>query len=157
MSEHADTEKSAAESGNHHGSNIKSYLMVFVALCVLTTASFFTYSDFWRDHFSPQAGWAFMMAISVTKAMLVVLFFMHLLYEAKWKYVLTVPTIFMSIFLVCMLIPDVGFRMSRISRERRHHMAVEPTDSSHAETPHSENGADSENGAEAIDRSKADH
>ena len=35
--------------------------------------------------------WAFMMAVSCTKAMLVILFFMHVKYEANWKYVLTIP------------------------------------------------------------------
>ena len=32
-----------------------------------------------------------MMAVSCTKAMLVILFFMHVKYEANWKYVLTIP------------------------------------------------------------------
>lgn len=124
------------ESHEHHGGSIKTYLLVFLALCLLTTASFFTYTDFWRDHFSPQAGWAFMMAVSCTKALLVVLFFMHLLYEANWKYVLTIPSIFMSIFLVCMLIPDVGMRMNRASEERRRHMAVEQKEPSTIKSQH---------------------
>jgi cytochrome c oxidase subunit 4 len=124
------------ENHEHHGGSIKTYLLVFVALCLLTTASFLTYTDFWRDHFSPQAGWAFMMAVSCTKALLVVLFFMHLLYEANWKYVLTIPSIFMSIFLVCMLIPDVGMRMNRASEERRRHMAVEQKEPSTIKAQH---------------------
>ncbi len=116
----------------HHGGSIKTYIAVFLALCLLTTASFFTYSEFWREHFSAQAGWAFMMAVSCTKALLVILFFMHLLYEANWKYVLTIPTIFMSIFLVLMLVPDVGLRMNRASEERLRHMAIEHTSDDHA-------------------------
>ena len=116
MSEHPEKEAHAEhESGSHdehHGGSIKTYIVVFLALCLLTTASFFTYSEFWREHFSAQAGWAFMMAVSCTKALLVILFFMHLLYEANWKYVLTIPTIFMSIFLVLMLVPDVGYQWS---------------------------------------------
>jgi hypothetical protein len=39
------------------------------------------------------------------------LFFMHLKYEADWKYVLTIPATFMSVFLVLALIPDVGRRV----------------------------------------------
>ena len=116
----------AADHEAHHGGSIKTYVIVFLALCLLTTASFFTYSEFWREHFSAEAGWAFMMAVSCTKALLVVLFFMHLLYEANWKYVLTIPMVFMSIFLVLMLVPDVGMRMNRVSEERRRHMALEP-------------------------------
>lgn len=99
-------------------------MMVFGALCLLTTASFLTYTDFWRLHVPTHIGWAFMMAVSCTKAMLVILFFMHLLYEKNWKYVLTIPCGFMSIFLACMLIPDVGLRLNRASEERMQHMAT---------------------------------
>ena len=53
-----------------------------------------------------------MMAVSCTKAMLVILFFMHLKWEANWKWVLTIPATFMSMLLVFMLVPDVGWRMN---------------------------------------------
>ena len=127
----SNTPDESSEHDAHHGGSIKTYIVVFLALCLLTTASFFTYSEFWREHFSPQAGWAFMMAVSCTKALLVVLFFMHLLYEANWKYVLTIPMVFMSIFLVLMLVPDVGMRMNRVSEERRRHMAFEQVHDEH--------------------------
>jgi cytochrome c oxidase subunit 4 len=42
--------------------------------------------------------------------MLVILFFMHLKWEANWKWVLTVPASLMSILLILALIPDVGLR-----------------------------------------------
>jgi cytochrome c oxidase subunit 4 len=82
--------------------------------------------------------WAFMMAVSCTKAMLVIMFFMHLLWEANWKWVLTVPASFMSLFLLLMLIPDVGMRQNtgyaRYSDERLYY-AAEPKvteDATHA-------------------------
>lgn len=104
-----------------HGGNAK-YLMVFAALCVLTLGSFLTYFDFWRNHVPFQASRALMMAISSTKAMLVIMFFMHLLWEANWKWVLTIPATFMSVFLMFMLVPDVGWRIdtgyARYSRSR---------------------------------------
>ena len=59
-----------------------------------------------------------MMAVSCTKAMLVILFFMHLKWEANWKWVLTVPASMMSAFLVLMLVPDVGLRMRHASEQR---------------------------------------
>ncbi len=96
-----------------HGGNAK-YWYVFLALCLLTAMSFWTYADFpfpWPFHDQPHVGWAFMMAVSCTKAMLVILFFMHVKYEANWKYVLTIPAGMMSIFLWLMLVPDVGLRM----------------------------------------------
>ena len=78
------------EHHEDHG-GLAKYVYVFIALCVLTTMSFFTYSVYWPFHSQPRIGWAFMMAVSCTKAMLVILFFMHVKYEANWKYVLTLP------------------------------------------------------------------
>ena len=51
------------------------------------------------------------MAVSCTKAMLVILFFMHLKWEANWKWVLTVPASLMSMLLVLALVPDVGLAL----------------------------------------------
>src|SRR5213076_1243202 len=100
-----------------HG--IAKYLYVFGALTLLTTASFMTYTDLWRSHIrSEAAGWAFMMAVSCTKALLVMLFFMHLKYEASWKYVLTIPATVMAIFLMLALVPDVGRRFIQITGGR---------------------------------------
>jgi cytochrome c oxidase subunit 4 len=104
---------------------IAKYIVVFVLLCLLTSASFFTYSPWWRAHFSPQVSWAFMMAVSCTKAMLVILFFMHVMYEANWKFILTIPAALMSIFLILMLVPDVGMRGRWASEERKFHQAEE--------------------------------
>jgi cytochrome c oxidase subunit 4 len=64
-----------------------------------------------------------MMAVSCTKAMLVILFFMHVKYEANWKYVLTIPAAMMSIFLMLMLVPDVGMRLRHASQEQLQHLA----------------------------------
>jgi cytochrome c oxidase subunit 4 len=106
---HFDTE--LLEHGAHpeHG-GVGKYLAVFAALCVLTAMSFFTYSSYWP--FDKHVAWAFMIAISCTKAMLVIMFFMHLLWEANWKWVLTIPASFMSIFLMLMLVPDIGMRQN---------------------------------------------
>ena len=106
---HFDTE--LLENGAHaeHG-GVSKYLAVFAALCILTAMSFFTYSSYWP--FPKHVAWVFMIAISCTKAMLVIMFFMHLLWEANWKWVLTIPASFMSIFLMLMLVPDVGMRIN---------------------------------------------
>ena len=131
MSEHA----TAADAGHAHASHdgIAQYIYVFIALCVLTSASFFTYSSYWPFHEQPKIGWAFMMAVSCTKAMLVILFFMHVKYEASWKYVLTIPAAFMSIFLILALVPDVGLRGHWLSEESRLYMA-EPRSTAHKTT-----------------------
>jgi cytochrome c oxidase subunit IV len=117
----------AGDGHDDHGGNGK-YIAVFIALCVLTSASFYTYSSYWP--FSKEVARAFMMAVSCTKAMLVIMFFMHLFWEANWKWVLTIPASFMSVFLMLMLVPDVGMRQNngyeRYSRERLLYAADPP-------------------------------
>jgi cytochrome c oxidase subunit IV len=123
MSDRDDHQEIGHDSHAHadHGGNAK-YIAVFVALCVLTCGSFLTYFEFWRENVPVEASRALMMAISCTKAMLVIMFFMHLLWEANWKWVLTIPASFMSIFLMLMLVPDIGWRIdngyARYSRDR---------------------------------------
>jgi cytochrome c oxidase subunit 4 len=109
--DHAQQDRHDSQDEHNHG-GIGKYLVVFIALCVLTTCSFITYFDFWREHVPYEVSRALMMAVSCTKAMLVIMFFMHLLWEANWKWVLTIPATFMSTFLVLMLVPDIGWRQN---------------------------------------------
>ncbi|HQU43254.1 MAG TPA: cytochrome C oxidase subunit IV family protein [Pirellulales bacterium] len=127
---HAATHHDHAGHDDHGG--IAKYIYVFLALCVLTTMSFFTYSRYWPWHDTPAVGRMFMTAVSCTKAMLVILFFMHVKYEANWKYVLTIPASIMSVFLCLALVPDIGARMNglfgyhgRYSEERKEHIGRE--------------------------------
>jgi cytochrome c oxidase subunit 4 len=120
----ADEALEHAHGEHEHGhGGLGTYIAVFLALCGLTTMSFFTYSAAWPWRDQPEVGWAFMMAVSCTKALLVVLFFMHVLWEANWKYVLTIPAAMMAIFMAIMLIPDIGMRNRMVSQERALHMA----------------------------------
>lgn len=122
MSDHEAHDRAADHDDHAHG-GIGKYIAVFIALCFLTTMSFLTYSSVWPWRDQPQVGWAFMMAVSCTKAMLVVLFFMHVWWEANWKYVLTIPAAMMALFLVIMLAPDIGMRNRMAAQERAIHMA----------------------------------
>ena len=119
-----------------HGSTFL-YLAVFVALCLLTTASFLTFFEFWDTNVPTNVSRAFMMAVSCAKAMLVILFFMHLKWEAGWKYVLTIPAAMMSVFLLLMLVPDVGCRYNRYAEERLLHAAEAVEHHHHSAHEHS--------------------
>jgi len=117
----------ATDHADHeHQGSVGLFLAVFLGLCLLTTLSFLTYFDFWRERVPMEISRLFMMAVSCTKALLVILFFMHLKWEANWKWVLTVPASMMSIFLVLVLIPDVGLRMHHASYQRLIHAAEVP-------------------------------
>ena len=117
--------------GDHGHGGVGKYLVVFILLCLLTSASFFTYSSMWPWKDTPWVGWSFMMAVSCTKALLVMLCFMHLWWEANWKYVLTFPAAMMCVFLLLMLVPDVGMRTSNYSEQRWLHAADPPVENNH--------------------------
>ena len=122
------------DDGHDHGhapGGVGKYVMVFVILLILTGVSFAVGNSQTLRENSPGVMWAAMMAVSCAKAMLVILFFMHMLWEANWKYVLTIPASMMSIFLLLMLIPDVGRRVDRYSEERWLY-AAQPDSNSHA-------------------------
>ena len=124
-----------------HGST-SLYLGVFLALCGLTTLSFLTYFDFWRENVEVEVSRAFMMAVSCTKAMLVIMFFMHLKWEANWKWVLTVPASIMSALLIFALIPDIGLRMRYASQERMVYAAEVPVEEEHGDEARDEGHSD---------------
>ncbi|MBC8352225.1 MAG: cytochrome C oxidase subunit IV family protein [Planctomycetes bacterium] len=105
-----------ANSDHDHG-GLGKYLAVGAALAVLTAISFAAGSS-QTIMSTPQLGWTIMIAVSCAKAMLVMLVFMHLIWEANWKYVLTVPASIMSLFLMLMLVPDIGLRTRNYSEER---------------------------------------
>ncbi len=127
------------ERGAHPPHGLAKYIYVFIALCILTSMSFFTYSEYWP--FSKDVARAFMLAVSCTKALLVILFFMHVKYEANWKYVLTIPAGMMSIFLMLMLVPDVGMRMRHASEERLQHAAQPVSDAEPLPPPKSDDSS----------------
>jgi cytochrome c oxidase subunit IV len=114
-----------ATDQEHGHAGVGKYVVVFIALCVLTAISFAVGNSQSLRENSPGIMWAAMMAVSCMKAMLVILFFMHILWEANWKYVLTVPATMMSLFLLLMLVPDIGRRTEKYSEERWLH-AAEP-------------------------------
>jgi cytochrome c oxidase subunit 4 len=135
----ADTSHSAAHDHGHagehqHHGGLAKYIAVFVALCVLTGISFAVGNSQSLRENSPHVMWAAMMAVSCAKAMLVILFFMHLIWEANWKYVLTIPASLMSIFLMLMLVPDIGRRTQKYSDERWLYAAEPQAPHAHGES-----------------------
>jgi cytochrome c oxidase subunit 4 len=127
----------------HHPNHFALYMYVFAALVALTACSFFAFSPLWPFHDTPWIGRVFMFTVSCCKAMLVISFFMHLRWEANWKYVLTIPTSIMAIFLMIMLTPDIGFRWLRLSEERKQFDAESAAAHPHDEPHGPAHGGDS--------------
>ena len=131
--------------------NLK-YYVVFFSLCFLTLCSFIM-GNSEAIMATPSVGWTGMLVVSCAKAMLVILFFMHLKWEANWKYVLTIPASMMSLFLLLMLVPDVGCRTVKYSQARWRHASegikLEVVDSS--EMSHADGHDDGSVQAELVD------
>ncbi len=113
----SDSHGDGAHGHDDHGhGGVGKYVAVFLALCVLTAISFGVANSPIMK--APTIAWVVMMAVSVMKALLVMLFFMHLIWEANWKYILTIPATMMSIFLVLALVPDIGMRYNHYTDTR---------------------------------------
>jgi|TARA_Y100000758_G_C15975142_1_gene394752 cytochrome c oxidase subunit 4 len=126
MTEHTEHDPDHADDHDDHPHVGKQvFITVFLALTVLTGASFVIGNYGLSMGFSKQVTWVAMMAVSCAKAGLVICCFMHLWWEANWKWVLTVPTSIMAVFLVIMLIPDVGCRTGKYSSERWNRAATD--------------------------------
>lgn len=134
MSEHSSGADSSAEHGHDSHGGSGKYIAVFISLCVLTAISFLVGRNE-SIMATPAIGWTLMMAVSCAKATLVMLFFMHLIWEANWKYVLTIPASIMSLFLLLMLFPDIRFRTYKYSEERWLHAATPVLEEEHG-VPH---------------------
>ena len=137
---HNDDGHNDGDHGHDDHGGTGKYITVFIALCVLTLISFLVVNSPIMN--TPAVAWALMMAVSCAKALLVIAFFMHLIWEANWKWVLTIPASIMSVFLVLMLIPDIGERTKMYEEERWLH-ASEPVVEEVAEEDHTH--ADGEN------------
>ena len=137
-----------------HGS---TFVKVFVALLILTAISFLVGNSPLMVN-RPQVGWALMLVVSCAKALLVISFFMHLRWEANWKYVLTIPASIMSLFVLVMLIPDVAQRSQYLSEERfRHSATPEVNEAQAGHADHSGNGGHSKEGEHGHDNGSPAH
>jgi cytochrome c oxidase subunit 4 len=149
MADHTNDSDHSNGSGHddeHGHGGVGKYIAVFVSLCVLTAISFLVGSNE-TIMATPAIGWTLMMAVSCAKALLVMLFFMHLIWEANWKYVLTVPASIMSLFLLLALFPDVKFRTQKYTEERWLHAATpqvpvddDPALQLHGDDEHADDG-----------------
>ena len=111
------TEQNESRHDAHSRGSTSKFLTVFVVLLIMTAISFIVGNNE-AIMSTPPIGWTIMFAVSCAKAMLVLLFFMHLKWEANWKYVLTVPASIMAIFFLLMLFPDIMYRTHNYSTRR---------------------------------------
>jgi cytochrome c oxidase subunit 4 len=87
-----------------HDTHHVNYLAIFGVLCVCTALSVI----FDVIHLNKAVTIVLVMSVAVTKALCVMMFFMHLKFEGNWKFVLLAPTTILAIGLPLALYPDVG-------------------------------------------------
>jgi cytochrome c oxidase subunit IV len=100
-------------SERHEGMTVKPYLVIFLALAVFTAVSFLVNSAekpdgvFGRAVIETGTGFAIILAVAVLKALLVALFFMHLVMDWRRVYFIIVPALVLATALVLALWPDM--------------------------------------------------
>ena len=107
---------SAPDHEEHHGPTVKMYFAIFFALAILTVATVLAA----RFDFAPMIGVQMggfvnnvvALGIAVTKATLVVLFFMHVKYESKLVGLAVVASVVWLAFLILITVSDYLTRTS---------------------------------------------
>ena len=79
-----------------HDTHHVNYLAIFVVLCICTALSVI----FDVVHMSKPITIVLVMSVAITKALCVMMFFMHLKFEGNWKFVLLAPTTILANYLV---------------------------------------------------------
>ena len=100
-------EAAHGEPHAHH----PNYWAIFLALCGLTAVSWLL---------DESVGWgllnshvvlsALVLAVALAKALFVAVYFMHLKFEGRWKYVLLTPTLVLALGFPIALAPDLSFQ-----------------------------------------------
>ena len=88
----------------HHGPSTKNYIMIFVALAILTTMTVLI------SYTSLGAGTKAFLAFSIAsiKALLVALIFMNLRFEPRTIIIFAVSPIVLAIWFIMAIRPDIG-------------------------------------------------
>lgn len=88
-----------------HGHSMeKTYYKVFFGLLAFTVITFFVAEGLHNKTAAVCAA----MGIATVKSSLVAMYFMHLKFEGKWKWVMLAPTVILAIVMICALMPDIA-------------------------------------------------
>jgi cytochrome c oxidase subunit 4 len=107
----------------HNHSHLRTYLTVFVVLCICTLISVAADVVHFASH---SVVVVVVMAVAVTKALCVMMYFMHLKFERAWKYLLLAPTIILASAIPFALAPDVGMHYYTVDVPQLHEFERKP-------------------------------
>src|SRR5258708_14609171 len=91
----------------HHGPDLRLYLTVAAVLAVFTASSFGVNALVRSDHFSPELGFLLILSVAIAKAVLVGLFFMHLMFDWAKVYFIIVPISILGVIMMSVRLPGI--------------------------------------------------
>jgi cytochrome c oxidase subunit 4 len=102
-------EETAPMSDTHaHGpSTTKPFLVVFGALCIFTAVSFVVNSLVRGGTLTTSTGFVLILGVACVKALLVVIYFMHLKWDWGRLYFLIIPALVLAPMMIFALLPDL--------------------------------------------------
>jgi cytochrome c oxidase subunit 4 len=135
MSHTSEPAAHVAQSHAHGHPHVK-YGLVFAALCVCTALSWLIDEAGGRGFIDSKRMIAVLvLAIAAAKALFVMMYFMHLKFEGKWKFVLLLPTFILACGLPLALAPDVGLHYYPQQVPQLNAAPAPDLDESHREAP----------------------
>ncbi len=100
-------------AGEHHGSLFRAYMIIAIILAICTSLSFL-----FNQAISVKVlAFFLILAVAITKAVLVALYFMHLKWDWKMLYFLIIPAFILGTMMMIVLMPDILINPSRDMQE----------------------------------------
>jgi caa(3)-type oxidase subunit IV len=94
-------------ASEHHGPGLQAYLVVFGALGIFTVVSFAVNTAVRGGSLTATAGFTIILGVAVVKAVLVGLYFMHLVTDWGRLYYLVFPAFILGAMMITVLLPDI--------------------------------------------------
>ncbi len=107
MADQHDSPGATAHAAEHHGPDLRLYMVVAAALAIFTASSFGINAAVRSEHFSSEIGFLLILGVAVCKAVLVGMFFMHLKYDWGKLYFIIVPISILGLMMMIVLLPDI--------------------------------------------------
>src|SRR5262245_21340080 len=92
---------------HHAGPGFQAYMVVFLALSVFTAISFVVNYAVREYGLASHAGFGIIIGVAVIKAILVGMYFMHLVVDWFKLYYLIFPTFILAAMFITVLMPDI--------------------------------------------------
>jgi cytochrome c oxidase subunit 4 len=92
-----------AHDQGHKGPDFKTYMIIFGALSIFTAISFIVNATVGRN----MTGLMIILTVAVVKAILVGVYFMHLILDWPRLYYLIFPTFILAAMFITVLLPDI--------------------------------------------------